>query len=313
MANFRSFAKLNLHLEVGRRRDDGFHELRTIFQTIDLADDLELIPIAADGRVELVVSGRSVPVDDQNLAVRAAREFLAAWGRRGEGVSIRLEKRIPVGSGLGGGSSNAATVLLGLAELFERRPDRGWLVQTAARLGADVPFFLVGGTALGLGRGDEIVALEDPPGGGLEAWLAVPPYSVSTAEVFAQFKAPSEARSMQPIVQEILEGRPPASLLAMIGENDLESPAFRLRPELSALYTALASAGSLSCRMSGSGSTIFAVFEEASDARAAAEALPSGVSWQSVATLGRAAWRAASGFAGADEVVDAGNAGSSLC
>jgi len=298
---YRSCAKLNLHLEVVRRRDDGFHDLRTIFQTIDLADELRVEPLARDGAVELVVRGADLPADGRNLAVRAARFWLEAWGRPGEGVRIELDKRIPVGGGLGGGSSNAATVLLALSELFGRAADRGWLAQAAARLGADVPFFLTGGTALGSGRGDEIVALPDPPDAGREVWLACPPWPSETAGVYGALAAPSEPAPPRPPIAGLLAGESaPASLLDLVGENDLEGPAFRLRPELGALYTAIDSSHALRCRLSGSGSTIFAFFRDPAEAASVARELPEGVAWHGVRTLGRSAWRAASGFADPD-------------
>jgi 4-diphosphocytidyl-2-C-methyl-D-erythritol kinase len=293
-----SFAKLNLHLEVVRRRPDGYHDLRTVFQTIDLADEVRLDRRAAPGP-ELVVRGADLPADRRNLAWRAAEAFLARWGRPSrEGVRIELEKRIPAGAGLGGGSSNAATVLVGMARLwgFERAPVG--LAEVAAGLGADVPFFLVGGTAAGLGRGDRLIPLEDdriePVPAGRVLRLALPPFPVSTARVFDRAVARGEGEPF-PALARALAGET-VKWEDLIGENDLEEAAFGLRPELGALYTELVRSRARRVRMSGSGSTLFALFDEASAAEQVAERLPPGTAWMEVSALGRAAWRRASGW-----------------
>lgn len=293
MPTFRSFAKINLHLEVVGRRDDGYHELRTIFSTIDLADDLEIEP-AASG-IALEVEGRPVPEGSSNLVYRAAAAFLERWGGLG-GVRIRLRKKIPVGGGLGGGSSNAATTLLALARLAGATPPEVELARVAASLGADVPFFLVGGRALGLGRGDRIVPLADFASP-LELWLAVPPFPISTAAVFAALSART-GRESDARVAAALVGQVPSTLDEAIGGNDLEEAAFGLCPELAALYTGLVRSRARVARMSGSGSTVFAAFDDPEVARAAGECLPDGCLWIPARTLGRAAWRRGTGLGG---------------
>ncbi len=219
MPTFRSFAKVNLHLEVVGRREDGYHELRTLFQTIDLADELE---VERGGRgVALEVVGAELPAGPGNLAWRAAAAFLARWAEAGEGVRLRLTKRIPAGGGLGGGSANAATVLLALCAVWNLRPAYAELWREARELGADVPFFLVGGTALGFGRGDEIVPLPDPAGPALELWLAMPPFAVPTRAVFGALEG---LRRRQPsallLAAEI--GAAPPRERGWVGDNDLE-------------------------------------------------------------------------------------------
>ena len=154
---YRSFAKLNLHLEVIARRDDGFHELSTVFQTVSVHDEIDVA--LSESGVTLETAGIETPPGPGNLVSRAAASFLARWG--GRGVDLRLRKRIPVGGGLGGGSSNAATVLLALRELTGQPQTIEELQPVAAALGADVPFFLVGGTAVGVDRGDRIIAAPD--------------------------------------------------------------------------------------------------------------------------------------------------------
>lgn len=293
MPSFRSFAKVNLHLEVVGRRPDGYHELRTLFQTIDLADEIE-IERAASG-VELEVVGADLPTGRSNLAWRAAEGFIERWGGPGDGVRLRVVKRIPTGGGLGGGSANAATILLGMCAIWRVRPPWAELWSMARALGADVPFFLVGGTALGFGRGDEIVPLPDGPAPPLELWLALPPFGSPTPEIFAAL-AGEFRRAPSPLLVEAEIGSRPARRQGWIGENDLEAPAFRLRPDLEAIYTSLVEAGAAAVRMSGSGSTLFAFFDEPAAAQAAGARLPSGTIWLRSRALGRAEWRRASGF-----------------
>src|SRR5512143_2648765 len=152
-----AFGKINLGLEVLGSRQDGYHELRTLFQTVSLHDDVTLAP-RKEGIV--VRCGHPlVPTDERNLAFRAATD-LARFANVAAGVEITLTKRIPVAGGLGGGSSDAAAVLLGLDRVWNLELGSSGLHPLARRIGADVPFFLVGGTALGLGRGDEVYALD---------------------------------------------------------------------------------------------------------------------------------------------------------
>jgi 4-diphosphocytidyl-2-C-methyl-D-erythritol kinase len=160
-----SYAKVNLGLEVLALRDDGYHELRTLFQTIDLHDDVVLRPRPRG--VVVRCDHPLVPTDGANLAARAA-EALRAYARVEGGVEIDIQKRIPVGGGLGGGSSNAATVLLGLDRMWKTGLDPAELHRLARRLGADVPYFLLGGTALGLSRGRGV-----PPAPQLRAHVVV--------------------------------------------------------------------------------------------------------------------------------------------
>ena len=291
---FRSFAKVNLHLQVVGRRPDGFHELRTLFQTIDLHDRLsvELVPELA-GRVELEITGApTLSPGADNLARRAAEAYLAAYPQEA-GVRLGLEKRIPMGGGLGGGSSNAACVLLALRELTgvpERRID---LWPLARALGADVPYFLCAGTALGVGRGDEIVPLPELPASDL--WLVLPPFGLSTAAVFAALGASPAAfeRPLAPSILALAAGDPPASLAALEARNDLEPAALAVSPALAALCdTFRATSGVQWLRMTGSGATLIAGIEAQAES-AIARRLPEGVGLRRVRTLSRqSAWAA---------------------
>lgn len=298
MKSFRSFAKLNLHLEVVRRRDDGFHDLRTVFVTVDLADELRLEQRVAAG-IELRVRGADLPTDRRNLALRAAEAFERRFPGGG-GLRLELDKRIPVGGGLGGGSSNAATTLLALARA------RGWdpfapevaseLHRLATELGSDVAFFLVGGLAVGTARGDRLTPVPDLPAapGEPELWLAVPPFGSPTPEVFARSRPRGETAPF-PALARALAGEP-VPWTELVGENDLEEPAFALRPDLRAVYTAAVRAGASVARMSGSGSTLFALFGDPAAAKAAAAALPPRTQWLKSSKLGRADWRRSGGF-----------------
>jgi len=263
-----AYAKLNLGLEVLGVRQDGYHELRTLFQTIDLKDDVELT--LADRGVTIACDHPGVPTDDSNLAVRAARELLA-FSRSGRGARIRLVKRIPVAGGLGGGSSDAATVLRGLDRLLGLGLGATELHRLARRLGADVPFFLVGGTALGLARGDEVYPLRRQ----IEAHFVLvdPQRPVSTAAVFRRVDeslTPREnGNTIFRFVSSDLEGTGAFSALT----NELEAAALTEVPELGEVVRRireiLLGDGARMAALSGSGSSFFGLFEDGRQARRA--------------------------------------------
>lgn len=268
----RSFAKVNLGLEVLGLREDGFHELRTLFQTIDLHDDLVLRPAADEVRIRC--DHPLVPADATNLAARAA-EDLRRYAGVEHGVEIEIRKRVPVGGGLGGGSSNAAVVLLGLDRLWGLGLGPAGLHGVARRLGADVPYFLLGGTALGIARGDEVYPLHRQ----VRAHLVVvdPGIHVSTARVFARVDAgltPREnSNSIFHFVSRELEGKAAFRLLV----NDLEAAALEeapaLREKAVLLRAVLAGAGALLTALSGSGASWFGLFDSARAAQRACRAL----------------------------------------
>jgi 4-diphosphocytidyl-2-C-methyl-D-erythritol kinase len=258
-------AKLNLMLHVVGRRADGYHLVQTVFRLIDLADTLSFAP-RTDGAIRLAAPLAGVPEDD-DLTVRAAR-FLQAETGCGEGATISLEKRIPLGGGLGGGSSDAATTLIALNELWGTRLARPDLARIGLRLGADVPFFLLGRNALGEGIGEVLTPVDLPP-----AWYVVitPQVSVSTREMFA---APELTRDTKPLkITAFFTG---------LGRNDLE-PVVRARfPEVARALEWLAGHGA--ARMSGSGSSVFAAFRREDDARAVAAKVPG--EWRAWAVRG---------------------------
>jgi 4-diphosphocytidyl-2-C-methyl-D-erythritol kinase len=257
--------KLNLFLEVLGRRPDGYHELRTVFHEVDLADEatVELLPAAAADTLEcLGLPIEAVP--EQNLALRAAAAFrrLAAPCPP---VHVRLIKRIPPGSGMGGGSSDAAFVLRALAALAPRRPGAAALAAAAREVGADVGFFLSGRTALGRGRGDELTAIE--PGPPLLFLLALPRFSLSTARVYERV----DLIAPRADVSSFLEGmrRRPHGEPVTGCFNRLEDAAACVEPRLALLLSRLRDSTAMPWTMTGSGSALFAPMRSAAEAEEA--------------------------------------------
>jgi 4-diphosphocytidyl-2-C-methyl-D-erythritol kinase len=253
----RSLAKINLDLRVLNKRTDGYHDLRTIFQTVSLADSIEIS--YRRGSTEINInSNLNIP---DNLIVKAADSVLEATGVTGR-LGFVLKKRVPLGGGLGGGSSNAAAVLLALPVLLRKRLRLGKLMELAASLGSDVPFFLLGGTAAGLGRGTELYPLPDLPN--FPALLITPGLHVSTADAYRALDRKLTAdvpsgiiNDFQSVAWSIAEARTEASLSV---ENDFESVVFRQHPQLKSIKGKLLKLGARPALMSGSGSTIFGIF-----------------------------------------------------
>ena len=271
-------AKINLGLRVLNRGSDGYHELRTIFQTISLADHLTVAyDPGGDGEVAFNCDDASLSTRN-NLAVWAAESLLRAGGWRGS-VAIELEKRIPAGAGLGGGSSDAAAVLLALRRLLKPRPRAEMLAEVAAELGSDVPFFLQGGTAVGLGRGEEVYPLPDQPRRRLV--LVAPEIRVSTAEAYRTLWQ-SRARLTAAQRRHIINGFR-ASIAASeksgaldpagLPVNDFEPVVFQQFPVLKKWKKRLIEAGASVAMMSGSGSAVFGVFSSLRGAREACKVL----------------------------------------
>ncbi len=277
---FRSYAKINLHLQVIGRRADGYHELRTLFQSIAL-HDLVRIEVTGSELSLRVVEGRA-PSGPENLALRAARLYFERWPPAA-GVRIELRKRVPAGGGLGGGSSNAATVLRVLDTRFRRASPAG-LWAAARTLGADVPFFLVGGTALGFGRGDEVIPLPDIPE--TEVWVVTPPVSVSTAEAFARLRDLTPNPLPSSII-ELAQGGSVKNAAAVRGHNDMEAVVLGWVPLLGEVYESLFDAGASAVRLSGTGASLFAFFDHTTSVRDLEARLPDGTIVARSRTLGR--------------------------
>jgi 4-diphosphocytidyl-2-C-methyl-D-erythritol kinase len=249
-------AKINIGLAILGRRGDGYHELRTIFQTVSLCDRITLRRAPGGVRVRCAeLRGLGA----RNLAHRAAALFLAQTGVRG-GVRIDLEKRIPAGGGLGGGSSDAAAVLLGCCRLFGLLPEPALLRTWAASLGSDVPFFLEGGAAVGSGRGEILEPLAPFPAA-IVALLHLASAGLSTAEVYRGLKPAAltgRSRAFTMLLARWREGDLPRLGKALF--NDLETPAFALAPGLPAVKEAFGASGALGALLCGSGSSVFGLF-----------------------------------------------------
>ncbi|MBI4161379.1 MAG: 4-(cytidine 5'-diphospho)-2-C-methyl-D-erythritol kinase [Acidobacteria bacterium] len=262
----RAYAKVNLGLEVLRRRSDGFHELRTFFQMIDWHDELRFQP-AASG-LHLRISGLRVPGGKrENLVLRAARALRRAGTSR-RGAQILLCKRVPPGTGLGGGSSDAAATLLALRRLWSVPLSFAGLVAVARELGADVPFFLSGGAAFAAGRGDRIRPLRTV----LDRRLVVvcPRARLATGTVFeaGSFRlTPGRVRIRIGRLKEALSGR---SELADLLRNDLEEAAVRSCPEIAVWKRRLAETGAEAVAMTGSGPAVYGLYSDRGRAEEAA-------------------------------------------
>ena len=249
----KSYAKINWTLDVLFKREDGFHELRTIYQTVSLYDRLRISD--TPGAIEITCDDSRVPVDETNLAHRAATVLRRAAGVTA-GARIGIEKRIPVAAGLGGGSSNAAAALVGLARLWSVEMSEREMVELAMNLGSDVPFFLVGGTALGVGRGEEVYPIEQAV---CEHLLLVNPgFAVSTAEAYARLSRLTRAESPRIIPFTLFAAN---AALPLAASNDLEPVVSAAHPEIAELKRRLLSLGAQHALMSGSGATVFGVFD----------------------------------------------------
>jgi 4-diphosphocytidyl-2-C-methyl-D-erythritol kinase len=289
-----SFAKINWVLRVLGRRHDGFHELHTIFQTITLHDKLSF-SARSDNRLKLTCDSPDIPVDESNLIHRAAIALRTQYGIQ-KGASIHLEKVIPVEGGLGGGSSNAAIALLGLSYLWSIKTNKRELMLTGASLGADVPFFLTGGTALGTGLGADVRPID-------EVWarhlLIVKPESkVSTADAYKALNAPALTKADSDTILSIscadaqfTDFHPDAL------HNDFEPVVFHLKPEIERAKITLLRAGARLALLAGSGSSVFGVFENEEAQVRAVDALREERGWRvfRCATVSRAEYRAALG------------------
>src|SRR3954451_24910710 len=258
----RAHAKVNLDLRVLGVRADGYHELRTVFQTIELHDTLVCTEHAGPFTLKCRTPG--VPLDASNLVWKAAAALWTALGRSGEirDAVIQIDKKIPVQAGLGGGSSDAASALLALGRLWGGAPIT-LLREVGAAIGSDVPFFLSGGTALGLGRGEEIYPLVDLPPHFVV--IVRPPFGVSTAEAYSWYDEDGAAGVRETREFQQLPVPWPSRAAQMV--NDLEPPVMRRHQEIGALKQLLRDAGATAAAMSGSGSAVFGLFR----GRAAAE------------------------------------------
>ena len=266
---FKTPAKINLGLHIHGKREDGFHELETIFQMVSLYDDVELELLSSGIKLECDTSG--VPTDDTNLACKAALLLRQTYQVEGKGVNIRLKKNIPFGAGLGGGSGNAAGVLMGLNRLWNLKIEREKLSKLAAELGSDVPFFLTSPCALGMGRGEQLGSLK--PCAKFQVLLVFPGFPVATSWVYQNLKLKLTKRENN---ISILRKNLSLSDITSLGSrlyNDLEPVVIQRFPEVQVVKDELGAWGALGVLLSGSGSTVFGIFDDLEKARVACAGL----------------------------------------
>jgi 4-diphosphocytidyl-2-C-methyl-D-erythritol kinase len=265
----KAWAKLNISLDAAERRADGYHDMTMVMQTVSLADDVE-ISFCDTGRVTSKSNLYFIPGDTRNLAVKAALCYLRAIGQEGQGMVITLDKRVPVGAGMGGGSSDAAAVLRSLNRHFGAlTPDA--LETLSAEVGSDVPFCVRGGTALATGRGEKLVSLPDMPA--CEFMICKPDFSISTPELFR--KLDQSGTRCRPDTEGILAALDAGDLAQICRRmynvfEDLDDRRLRTVREIKGK---LLDCGALGAVMTGTGSAVFGVFRPGTAPDEAAEAL----------------------------------------
>jgi len=304
----RSFAKINLGLYIGPPRPDGFHELRTVYQTIGLYDRIT-VGVRPGAGIEIQSEDSRVPTDATNTCYRIVERAMAALGAKGR-VTVEIEKRLPVQGGLGGASANAVATLLALERALKKRLPQADRLRIAAEVGSDLPLFLVGGTALGVERGEAVFPLPDLPA--IPCVIVTPEIGVSTPRAFADWdrkvaekltvSAPSDRiEEFGHVLSAWLSDASGASarsrsraespLLDLVRtgiENDFERVVFPQYPELRDFKSVLEGAGALYASLSGSGSALYGLFRTRDAAKRAATKLKkAGVPAQATSTMTR--------------------------
>jgi len=274
----KSFAKINLGLEIVGKRPDGYHDIRTLFQTVSLSDELGF-EAAPAGLLRLEGDDPAVAWDETNLVHRAARLLMERRGA-GPGIRIMVKKSVPAGRGLGGGSSNAAATLVALNAMWDLRLDTEELARLGLRLGADVPFFLQGGLCLGEGVGERLTRVPDLKP--LPCLFIFPPFPIRTAAIYAGLGPTLTSAGKVSKIMRFLE----SGDLGLL-ENDLERVIFRAHPELEGWKKFFRERGALLSQVSGSGSAVYGLFADAESALEAQRRLPGAPAARLVATLPR--------------------------
>jgi 4-diphosphocytidyl-2-C-methyl-D-erythritol kinase len=284
----RAFAKINLGLRILAERPDGYHEIRTLYQTIALHDRLEISLRKAGEGIRVECDNPEIPSGRENLVYRACDLWRRARGFRG-GVRVRLEKMIPAGSGLGGASSDAAATLEGLERLTGEKLRPPLRFSLAAQLGSDVPLFLLGGRVLGCGRGEEVYPLPDLPP--RKCLVVFPGFPISTPEAYREAGLRLTSKGKVRSINNV--GAWPQFPLMNWGpaENDFERVVFAKWPELARLKRHLIRAGAEIASLTGSGSAVYSVFESTRQLLHASKLIPKGWLKFGSRTLSRADYR----------------------
>lgn len=284
-----SFAKINWLLRILGKRADGFHEICTVFQMVSLHDNLSF---SRCDEIVLTCQDRKIPTDERNLIVKAAFELKQKFNIK-TGAKIHLEKNIPAPGGLGGGSSNAAVALVGLIKLWKIEIDAADLLKIGAKLGSDVPFFFDGGTALGTGRGTDIFPLDDISENHI--LIVTPNVNVSTGEAFAGLNAPRLTnKTPKRILQLCRDEAQRLDLRQSLLVNDFEKTIFKIEPEIERVKQKLLELKAKHALLSGSGASVFAVFDDKKQLQNAWSALKPEQDWRKfvVRTISHTEYRA---------------------
>lgn len=261
----KSPAKINLGLKIIKKRDDGYHEIETIFQMVSLFDTLTFRNLQSE--IILKTDHDKLPVDETNLVAKAAKLLQQETGTK-KGIEIFIEKKIPIGAGLGGGSGNAAFTLIGLNNLWELHLKKRDLISLAISLGSDVPFFLSGGpTAIGKGRGETLIPFENRSN--IHVVLVYPNISVSTGSIYKELNLglTSNSKDINILRSLLVEGK-----IAELGSylyNDLETVVCKKYPALAEIKKKLMNSGAVGALVSGSGSSVFGIYIQQETARKA--------------------------------------------
>lgn len=260
-------AKINLTLDVLNRRQDGYHNVRMVMQQIELCDYIHLIPCPRQEGIRIACSHPGVPRDDNNIAYRAA-QLVKDFFKIGEGIIIKIDKNIPVAAGLAGGSADAAAVIRGLNNLWGLGMDTACMMELAAKLGADVPFCLLGGTALAEGIGEILTPVNAPAK--LDFLLVKPGVLVSTAWVYKNLDLGSieERPDIEKMLQALNKGD--KGEIASRLKNVLETVTASRYPEILAIKQSMIEMGALGAAMTGSGPTVFGIYRSREEAETAA-------------------------------------------
>ena len=270
MITEKAYAKLNISLDVSKARADGYHDMVMVMQTVSLCDELS-ITLDQTGSVRAESDLRYIPRDDRNLAVKAAKLYFARTGREGTGAVIRMKKRIPVGAGMAGGSSDAAAVIRALNRAFDHELTKEEMMALAEQTGSDVAFCVVGGTALAEGRGEILTSLRTIP----DCFIVIckPDYSISTPELFRAIDR--EKLRVHPDTAGILEAIQEGNLAQICRRmyNVFEDVPDRRMKTISGIKTKLINKGAEGAVMTGTGSAVFGIFTEEDTAKKACSAM----------------------------------------
>lgn len=288
-----SFAKINWTLRILGKREDGFHELFTVFQTVSLCDRLTF---SEGNRISLTSNQPRMPIDERNLVIKAANALNKEVGGS-FGARIHLQKRIPSPGGLGGGSSNAAVALIGLRRLWGLDVTDERLASIAGEVGSDAAFFLYGGTAIGTGRGENIEPVDDIAAA--EMLIVRPRARVRTRDAFAALNAPVlTSRERERILSVSRTDADRLDPLRSELTNDFERSVFAAFPEIERVKQTLLDLGAVNAALSGSGASVFAIFDKQETRQAAQKALDQESTWRkfAVSTISRREYREALGL-----------------